>query len=35
MLLVGGFAESLYLQSVLRDRVQAQGVKLYNIDEAT
>ena len=35
MLLVGGFAESLYLRNALKDAVQSEGVRLHNIDEAT
>ena len=34
MVLVGGFAESLYLQTVLRSRLR-KGIKQINVDEAT
>ncbi|KAH7096190.1 hypothetical protein BKA62DRAFT_720363 [Auriculariales sp. MPI-PUGE-AT-0066] len=35
ILMVGGFAESLFLQSVLRERLASNNVRLISIDEAT
>ncbi|KAH7096188.1 hypothetical protein BKA62DRAFT_38331 [Auriculariales sp. MPI-PUGE-AT-0066] len=35
ILMVGGFAENKYLQSVLRDQLAVEGVRLISIDEAT
>ena len=35
LLLVGGFAESAYLQVALRERLLVKGVKQVKIDEAT